>query len=57
MEGERDEALKWLRRAIQLGNENRPWFVRDKNWESLRNDLEYRAILDSIHVPTDESKQ
>ena len=57
MEGERDEALRWLRRAIQLGNENRPWFARDKNWESLRNDPEYRAILDSIHVPTDESRQ
>jgi serine/threonine-protein kinase len=54
MEGERDEALGWLRRAIQLGNENRPWFARDKNWDSLRNDPEHRAILDSIHVPTDE---
>jgi serine/threonine-protein kinase len=54
MEGERDEALGWLRRAIQLGNENRPWFARDKNWDSLRNDAEHRAILDSIHVPTDE---
>jgi tetratricopeptide (TPR) repeat protein len=54
MEGEREEAFKWLRRAIQLGNENRPWFARDKNWDSLRHDPEYRAILDSIHVPTDE---
>ena len=57
MEGERAEALKWLRRAIQLGNENRPWFARDKNWDSLRSDPEHRAILDSIHVPADESKQ
>ncbi|HXT61739.1 MAG TPA: protein kinase [Pyrinomonadaceae bacterium] len=52
MEEERAEAFKWLRRAIQLGNENRPWFARDKNWESLRNDPEYREILDSIKVPT-----
>jgi len=52
MEGEREEALKWLRRAIELGNENRPWFERDKNWESLRNDPEYREILDSINVPS-----
>jgi len=52
MEGEREEALKWLRRAIQLGNENRLWFARDKNWESLRNDPEHQAILNSIQVPT-----
>jgi len=43
---------KWLRRAIQLGNENRLWFARDKNWESLRNDPEHQAILNSIQVPT-----
>jgi len=59
MEGEREEALKWLRRAIELGNENRPWFERDKNWESLRNDPEHREILDSINVPSarDEAEQ
>lgn len=52
MEGERDEALKWLRRAIELGNENRPWFERDKNWDSLRRDPEYLQIIDSIRTPT-----
>nr|MBA3357727.1 protein kinase [Pyrinomonadaceae bacterium] len=26
VEGERDEAFKWLERAISLGNENLPWF-------------------------------
>jgi eukaryotic-like serine/threonine-protein kinase len=51
MEGERDEALKWLRRAIQLGNENRPWFERDTNWDSLRNDPEYQQIIASIKTP------
>ncbi|HEY3103743.1 MAG TPA: protein kinase [Pyrinomonadaceae bacterium] len=59
MEGVREEALKWLRRAIELGNENRPWFERDRNWQSLRNDPEYREILDSINVPSarDEAGQ
>ena len=51
MEGEREEALKWLRRAIELGNENKPWFERDKNWDSLRDDQEYQRIIDSIQVP------
>jgi serine/threonine protein kinase/tetratricopeptide (TPR) repeat protein len=51
MEGERDEALRWLRRAIELGNENRPWFERDKNWDALRNDPEYQQIIESISTP------
>jgi tetratricopeptide (TPR) repeat protein len=51
MEGERDAALEWLRRAIELGNENRPWFERDKNWDSLRNDPEYQRIVTSIVTP------
>ena len=48
MEGERDEALQWLRRAIELGNENRAWFEKDKNWDSLRDDPEYQEIVQSI---------
>ncbi len=54
MEGERDEALKWLRRAIALGNENKQWFERDKNWDSLRDDPEYQEIIGSIHTPVSD---
>ena len=54
LEGEREEALKWLRRAIELGNENRPWFERDKNWDSLRDDPEYQEIIRSISTPVSE---
>ena len=46
--GQREEAFKWLRRAIQLGNENKPWFERDKNWDTLRDDPEYRSIIEAI---------
>jgi serine/threonine-protein kinase len=53
MEGERDEALKWLRRAIELGNENKAWFERDKNWDSLRDDPEYQEIIASMRTPVD----
>src|SRR3989454_5415303 len=57
MEGEREEALKWLRRAIELGNENKHWFERDKNWDSLRDDPEYQEIVGSIHTPfSDEAE-
>ena len=51
IEGERDEALKWLRRAIELGNENRAWFEKDKNWDALREDPEYQQIIQSVKMP------
>jgi len=51
MEGERAEALKWLRRAIELGNENRAWFEKDKNWDALRDDPEYQEIIQSMKMP------
>ncbi|MDX6443654.1 MAG: eukaryotic-like serine/threonine-protein kinase [Blastocatellia bacterium] len=57
MEGERDLALKWLRRAIELGNENKPWFERDRNWDSLRGDPEYQRIVQSIVTPTSEDDE
>ena len=57
LEGEREKALKWLRRAIELGNENKPWFERDKNWDSLRNDAEYQRIVDSIVAPMLEDEE
>lgn len=57
MEGERDAALKWLRRAIELGNENKAWFERNPNWDSLREDPEYQEIISSISTPVSENEQ
>jgi serine/threonine protein kinase/tetratricopeptide (TPR) repeat protein len=57
LEGKRDKALKWLRRAIQLGNENRPWFEHDKNWDSLRSDPEYQGIISGIVTPRSEDEE
>jgi serine/threonine-protein kinase len=48
LEGMRDEAFEWLERAIKLGNENRPWFEKDGNWEALRTDARFRELMDSI---------
>ena len=52
LESEREPALRWLRRAIALGNENKPWFERDKNWDELRSDPEYQQIVSAIVTPT-----
>jgi len=46
--GDRRETFKWFRRAIELGNENRPWFESDKNWDALRDDPEYQEIIKTV---------
>jgi TolB-like protein/Flp pilus assembly protein TadD/predicted Ser/Thr protein kinase len=43
--GDKQPALAWLRRSIQLGNHNFPWFQRDKNWDRLRGDAEYKRLM------------
>jgi eukaryotic-like serine/threonine-protein kinase len=48
--GERDEAFKWLDRAITLGNENRPWFESDPNWEPLREDARFAELMRRIEA-------
>jgi serine/threonine-protein kinase len=50
--GERDEAFRWLGRAIELGNENRPWFESDPNWEGLREDPRFGELMNRIENST-----
>ena len=46
--GDRDEAIAWFRRTVQLGNHNYPWFQRDKNWDKLRSDPEFQQIMHEV---------
>ena len=46
--GDKETALAWLRRTDELSNHNYPWFERDKNWNNLRSNAEYRRILAGI---------
>jgi eukaryotic-like serine/threonine-protein kinase len=46
--GEKQPALAWLRRAVQLGDHNFPWFQRDKNWDKLRGDAEFERIMGEV---------
>ena len=48
LEGMRDEAFEWLRRAISLGNENRPCFEHDPNWAELRKDLRFTELMKTV---------
>jgi len=42
---EKAPALLWLKRGIEIGNHNYPWFQRDKNFDSLRGDPEYQRLM------------
>ncbi|MCA1594070.1 MAG: tetratricopeptide repeat protein [Acidobacteria bacterium] len=48
--GEHGEALTWLERAVALGNENRPWFEADPNWEPLREGTRFRELMRRIET-------
>jgi serine/threonine protein kinase/tetratricopeptide (TPR) repeat protein len=50
MLGERGDALRWLERAVELGNENRTWFESDPNWEGLREDPRFVALMRRIEA-------
>ena len=48
LEGLREEAFSWLERSIALGNENRPCFESDPNWESLRDDPRFAELMGKL---------
>jgi serine/threonine-protein kinase len=43
-----DEALDWLELSISMGNENYPWLSTSPNWDALRDDARFKAILGSL---------
>ena len=47
--GNNPQALAWLRRTIELGNHNYPWFQRDRNYDRLRNDPEFHRLMTEVH--------
>ncbi|HSU25637.1 MAG TPA: protein kinase [Pyrinomonadaceae bacterium] len=48
--GEKDQAFKWLNRAVKLGNENKPHYEHDRNLNSLRDDPRFAELLSKIHA-------
>ena len=46
--GEKELALKWLARAIKLGNENKPHFLKDKSMDPLRDDPRFDELMNKI---------
>ncbi len=48
LEGLTDEAIEWVRRAIQLGNENYPLFAGSRKLDSLRSDPRFIGLMDEL---------
>jgi hypothetical protein len=48
--GDKDNAFKWLNKAIKLGNENRPHFERDRSLDSLRDDPRFDEAMEKVGV-------
>jgi serine/threonine-protein kinase len=48
VEGDESEALHWLRRAIYLGNENYPWFLKNPAWQRLHGHADFDRILEDL---------
>lgn len=46
--GDKDRAFKWLGRAVKLGNENKPWYQKDKSLDSLRDDPRFAELMNKI---------
>jgi serine/threonine-protein kinase len=47
---DRAGALRWLRRAIYLGNENYPWFRQNPLWQALSRDPDFQGVLESLEA-------
>ena len=55
--GNREQALAWFRRAVELGNHDYPWFQRDKIYDKLRDDPEFKRLMEEVRKHWEDYKQ
>lgn len=46
--GRKGEAIQWLDDAVDWGYKEYPWLVNDPNFTSLKNDMRYQSICDTL---------
>ena len=56
MENMRDEAVEWIKTAIQLGNENYPLFADNPRLDNLRCDLRFIDLLNDLKRKWEERR-
>ena len=54
--GEKRQALDWLKRAVELGDVNYPWFEKDKIYDNVRSDPEYQTIMAGVRQRWEQYK-
>lgn len=52
--GEKDAAFKWLNKSVKLGNQNRPFFERDKRLDSMRDDPRWQELMEKMKKNGDQ---
>jgi serine/threonine-protein kinase len=48
VEGNKSEALHWLRKTIYLGYENYPWIASNPAWSSLHDHPEFQKVTSDL---------
>jgi serine/threonine-protein kinase len=56
MENMRDEAVEWVRKAINLGNENYPLFADNTRLDNLRCDLRFIDLMSDLKKKWEERR-
>jgi serine/threonine-protein kinase len=50
LQGRQVVALEWLKKAIDLGNENYRWFESDPNWVDLHADPRFKKMMERVRA-------
>jgi eukaryotic-like serine/threonine-protein kinase len=54
LQGRQVLALTWLKKAIELGNENYLWFESDPNWTDLHDDPRFKEMMQRVRTSLQE---
>lgn len=57
LQGRQVLALEWLRKAIDLGNENYLWFESDPNWADLHPDPRFKKLMEQVRSSLQENRE
>jgi Flp pilus assembly protein TadD len=49
LKGDKDKAIATLKQAIDAGFASKSYIAGDSDWDSLRNDPHFKAVVDSIN--------
>jgi hypothetical protein len=55
--GRRDEAVRWLRTAVENGLPCYPWYARDPLLEPLREDPQFERFLEDVGKMTEAARK